>query len=419
MTISKFDLEARFEPINENSPKIKFDNAVEGLRGLAALWVCHSHIIQPLDPNYQPNSIFEHFTVGREAVQIFFVLSGYVIGLTCKNKFSKENAILYLLKRITRLFPMYLLSIIISYFLIHPADSWQIILGNIFFLQNLIVPVVSNGVLWSLNFEMIYYLFFLIIWKFRPKISLIFFSIVLSIGLIWIFIPSSNNIFSGYLVGWTFWMFGLFLAWRVTPNSIEPKMPLLSLFLIFLANKELRWGTNILDVLHLNNPGWNDCSFGDLTSLLICGLLFTVIANRRIPIRIYYLLCFTTIIMPVLIIGYSFIKNRGFVRSDNYVIAAIEIVLALLFYWVKHNPSVLNYLDFFGGISYGIYIFHVPILNLVRDNFPVSGNLWSYLLRYISWAILTIVLSYLMDIKMQSKIRIWCKEKIFIRFATN
>lgn len=419
MIFSKFNLHARFEPIDENKQRRHFDNAVEGLRGLAALWVCHSHIIQPLDPDYQPASIFGHFTVGREAVQIFFVLSGYVIGLTCTDKFSKNNAYSYLLKRIIRLFPMYLLSIFISYFLIYPADSWQIVLGNIFFLQNLTVPVISNGALWSLNFEIIYYLVFLLIWKFRPKIAFVLISIVAIMALTWIFNPSSTNIFSGYLVGWMFWMSGLFLAWRVPSNSVNIKVSLLSLLLVFLANKELRFGTNILDVLHISNPGWGDTSFGDLTALPICILLFTVVASKRINITIYNFLYAFAVLMPVCIISYSIIKNRGFVRSDSFIIAAIEIFLATLFYWLKCNPSVLNNLDFFGRTSYGIYIFHWPIFNLVRDHFPVSGSLWSYLLRYVSWAILTISLSYLMDIKVQSKIRDWSKVNVFKRLSIN
>ncbi len=172
MLSSQFDLNARLVPISENKKKPKFDSAIEGLRGLAALWVCLSHAIGDLDRTYEPASIFGHFTVGREAVWIFFILSGYVIGLTSTEEFSKKNAYSYLLKRGVRLVPMYLLAIAISY-LVSPIDSWQVIFGNIFFLQNLAVPVISaNRALWSLNYEVIYYLVFLLIWRFRPKIFL-------------------------------------------------------------------------------------------------------------------------------------------------------------------------------------------------------------------------------------------------------
>jgi peptidoglycan/LPS O-acetylase OafA/YrhL len=408
-----FNLSTRFEPKAENNDKQKFDNAVEGLRGLAALWVAHSHafINENIDPNYQIPSIFGHFTVGREAVQIFFVLSGYVIGLSCKSEFSKNNAFSYLLKRIIRLYPMYLLSIFISVLLYPrswPIQSLQEIIGNIFFMQNLVVPTIYNGVLWSLNYEVIYYLVFLFIWRFRPKLILILVTITMVMTFIWIFNPSSNNILAGYLVGWLFWLLGLLLAWKTPSNTKKIKVPLLSLLLLFYANKELRLGTILLDVLHWKNPGCNDFTFGDLVSLPICTLLFATVSNRVIENHIKRWLYVIVITMPFAAISYSFIKNYGSFHDENFKISAIEIFLAIIFFWLKCNQSVLNYLGFFGSVSYGIYIFHIPIIWIVENNFPISGSLWSFMLRYILWAILTVALAYLMDIKIQKKIRNWC-----------
>lgn len=412
MLLPKFDLDARFVPIIENLKKPKFDNAVEGLRGLAALWVCCSHAINDLDRTYQPASIFGHLFVGREAVWIFFVLSGYVIGITNTEEFSNKNAYSYLLKRGIRLIPMYLLAIAISY-LVLPIDNGQVIFGNIFFLQNLIVPVISaNKALWTLNYEFIYYLVFLIIWRLRPKISSMFVGIATSTILIWIFNPLPD-IWSGYLAGWFFWLLGLFFAWRVPSNAVMGKVPLLSIFLLFFANKELRLGANILDILNLNNPG-EAATFGDLAFLPICGLLFAVVANRAVSRNVYRLLLAISLLMPFAVVSYGFIKNRGF-RSDNYAISAIEIFLAILFCWVKINPSILSHFAFWGSISYGIYIFHTPLIYLVRDNFFAAGNAWSYLLRAIVCTILTVSLSYLMDIKLQPKIRNWFREHVFVR----
>lgn len=414
MLLPKFNLDARFVPISDNLKKPKFDLAIEGLRGLAALSVCGSHAIGDLDRTYQPTSIFGHLFVGREAVWIFFVLSGYVIGLTSTDEFSNKNAYSYLLKRGVRLIPMYLLAIAISY-LVSPIDSGQVIFGNIFFLQNLVVPVIyANRALWSLNYEVIYYLVFLIIWRLRPKISSMFVGIASSMLLIWFFNPLPD-IWSGYLAGWIFWLFGLFFAWRVPSNAVMSKVPLISIFLLFLANKELRLGANILDVLHLNNPG-EAATFGDLAFLPICGLLFAVVANRVISRNVYQFVFAISLLMPFAVVSYGFIKNRGF-RSDGYAIAAIEIFLAILFYWVKINPSVLSYFAFWGSISYGIYIFHSPLIYLVRDNFFFAGNVWSYCLRFITWTILTVALSYLMDVKLQPKIRNWFREHVFVKSA--
>jgi len=419
MLLSKLDFNTRFEPISENRQKSNFDNALEGLRGIAALWVAFHHTLGGnFDPKFQPPSIFHHFTVGREAVLIFFVLSGYVIGLTCINKFSKNNAYSYLLKRIVRLYPMYLIAIVISYgidyFIGHKSiDNWQIILGNIFFLQNLFVPVTSsNGALWSLNYEVVYYLVFLLIWKFRPKLLPLFIGLATIIILVWIFNPLPN-ILSGYLAGWIFWLLGLFLAWRVPSRVQNIKVPLISIFLLFYANKELRLGANILDILHFNNPG-EIVTFGDITILPISILLIAIVSNRIIlnkASNVYRSLYTISLIMPLSIIVYSFLKKGGF-GSDNSTIAAVEIFLAIAFYGIKLSPSILKYLAFFGSISYGIYIFHGPIIGIVGYYFPFSGNVWSYLLRLIVWIVLTFSLSYLMDIKVQPKIRNWVRSNI-------
>jgi peptidoglycan/LPS O-acetylase OafA/YrhL len=412
MLLPKFDLDTRFVPIIENLKKPKFDNAVEGLRGLAALWVCCSHAINDLDRTYQPASIFGHLFVGREAVWIFFVLSGYVIGITSTEEFSNKNAYSYLLKRGIRIIPMYLLAIAISY-LVLPIDSGQIIVGNILFLQNLIVPVISaNRALWSLNYEVIYYLVFLIIWRLRPKISSMFIGIATSTILIWIFNPLPD-IWAGYLAGWIFWLLGLFFAWRVPSNAVMGKVPLLSILLLFFANKELRLGANILDVLHLNNPG-EAATFGDLAFLPICWLLFAVVANRAISGNIYRFVSAISLLMPFAVVSYGFIKNRGF-RSDNYAIAAVEIFLAILFYWVKTSPSILRYFTFWGSISYGIYIFHSPLIYFIRDNFFVAGNGWSYGLRFFVWAVLAVSLSFLMDVKLQPNIRNWFRKHVSVK----
>jgi peptidoglycan/LPS O-acetylase OafA/YrhL len=313
---------------------------------------------------------------------------------------------------------MYLMAIIISYsidyFIGHKSiDSWQIILGNIFFLQNLTVPVTSsNGALWSLNYEVVYYLIFLLIWKFRPKLLSMSIGIATIIILIWIFNPLPN-ILSGYLAGWIFWLIGLFLAWRVPSRVQNIKVPLISIFLLFYANKELRLGANILDVLHFNNPG-ETVTFGDLTIIPISILLIAIIADRIIPSKvskIYRNLYIVSLLMPLTLILYSFLK-KGSLGSENYAIAAIEIFLAVAFYWIKLSPSILKHLAFVGSISYGIYIFHGPTIGIVGNYFPFSGNVWSYLLRLIVWIVLTFALSYLMDIKVQPKIRNWVRSNI-------
>ncbi len=142
-----------------------YDYALEGLRGLAAFWVGYAHIFNftnLLDPSFHPsNKYVTDLHASHAAVLIFFILSGYVIGITNTKKCNKSRIINYLIRRIIRLVPIYFIAIICS-IIASPYDSLEVIFGNLFFLQPLAVPVLSgNPILWTLNYEVIYYLLFI------------------------------------------------------------------------------------------------------------------------------------------------------------------------------------------------------------------------------------------------------------------
>ncbi len=417
MILPQINWNTRFAPANDNLPKAKFEPALEGLRGLAAIWVFYSHAISSsygLDQGYKPLAIFGG---GLDAVLIFFIMSGYVIGITNTDSFSGAKANLYLLRRAVRLLPMYLLAIVFSY-LVSPIDSWQTVLGNIFFLQNLVVPIISgNGPLWSLNYEFFYYLAFLAIWRFRPKIMPIMISIIVIVicGMVFKGVPS---ILVSYLTGWFFWLFGLWLAWKVPSQNREVAVPLLSAILVLLATSELHLGGTLFTVLKLNNSGL--LSLGDIVALPACMSLFMLVVNRPIQSSVTRWIGALAFLMPFSAICYGVLKKGG-LGSESWIAAAIEIVLAIALFWFKLKPSILNHFAFFGSISYGIYIFHAPFIFFIRNYFPsaISGTIWTFILRLILLSIFTLALSYLMELKIQSKIKTWFQRNIVVKFRTN
>jgi peptidoglycan/LPS O-acetylase OafA/YrhL len=130
-----------------------------------------------------------HTTVGEEAVIIFFVLSGYLVGgsviRSVKNGTWSWKS--YLFKRITRLWvvllPALLFGIVLDISGMHllgsttsiyaapsstlvPHDlaarlSWKVIMANATFLQGILSPTAgTNNSLWSLAYEWWYYLQF-------------------------------------------------------------------------------------------------------------------------------------------------------------------------------------------------------------------------------------------------------------------
>ena len=83
--------------------EINFD--IESLRGYAALFVVWHHAITYralLDPGFCPSGILAYTPSGHFYVLIFFILSGYVIGLSNKQPLSWSTGWTYLKKRLVR-----------------------------------------------------------------------------------------------------------------------------------------------------------------------------------------------------------------------------------------------------------------------------------------------------------------------------
>jgi peptidoglycan/LPS O-acetylase OafA/YrhL len=154
-------------------------------RGVAALEVAASHLrAQTLpslrslpDPNiwYQALSFFTGFA--HQAVVVFFLVSGWLVGGSLLNKLNSSNAMLtYCVDRITRLWivliPVFLVTMLFGMVTgnVDPGKfdhslnneySTVAFLGSLFGLQDIVVPCFGgNFSLWSLSYEISYYVLF-------------------------------------------------------------------------------------------------------------------------------------------------------------------------------------------------------------------------------------------------------------------
>ncbi|HMH23194.1 MAG TPA: acyltransferase [Puia sp.] len=156
---------------------------LDSCRGLAALVVVFHHVYTRfgyLFPNLSQMKIYGLLNfisdLSVEAVFFFFLLSGFSIRLSLKEgmpvrKLSFND---YLYRRFRRILPLYFVALIFTFFcgmMIHAVDnpdySARNLVGNLLFLQTPTAykgywfsPYGNNGPLWSLSFEMFYYLLF-------------------------------------------------------------------------------------------------------------------------------------------------------------------------------------------------------------------------------------------------------------------
>ena len=199
-------------------------------------------------------------------------------------------------------------------------------------------------------------------------------------------------------------------------HAHDISVPLVSYLLLFLATSEFHLGAVILGALQLGNPNPNYVSLQDLTSLPICIAIVATVANR--PSKLNRWLHMIAFAIPLIAVAYAFIFKGG-VKSEAWAIGTFEVVAAIALLWWRTKTDILKKLAFFGSISYGLYVLHLPIMVIIRDYFPnmISGNLGSFLIRLVIWSLSTISLAYLLEIKIQPMIKKWSKKHLLSRFA--
>jgi peptidoglycan/LPS O-acetylase OafA/YrhL len=160
---------------------------IDGLRFVAISSVVLYHIYaQLLMKSGHPVVVQSRYALlgtavgnGDRGVRLFFVISGFILGLG----FARQHLHLgkrvslrkYFLRRVTRLEPPYILNLVfcalVAFFYYHQSAGYMVphLLGSVFYLHNLAyrTPSAINGVTWSLEVEIQFYIL-------APLIALLF-----------------------------------------------------------------------------------------------------------------------------------------------------------------------------------------------------------------------------------------------------
>lgn len=167
-------------------------DGIQYLRALAALMVVlfHSRLSVYGSDDWP--------TFGHSGVDIFFVISGFVMAFATKNinpnlNFNSRLSVTYefLRKRFIRIYPLYFLGLVwISRRDISQGDFSMDLLKDFFFIPHpnmeypgMLAPTLIQG--WTLNYEMFFYLLFgvsLVFGKFRTIITVVSLLFLVSIG---------------------------------------------------------------------------------------------------------------------------------------------------------------------------------------------------------------------------------------------
>ncbi|QKZ14217.1 acyltransferase family protein [Spirosoma sp. KUDC1026] len=140
---------------------------IQGLRAVACLLVVFFHLAMLLDRTYQLPILNTFFSQGYAGVDLFFVISGFVIAHSSRSLIGQPTTFrTYWLKRLVRIYPMYWLVLLPTLAgVLLTGSSDKIPAGSVLDVfahwtsTALLLPGhdAINGVSWSLSYELYFY----------------------------------------------------------------------------------------------------------------------------------------------------------------------------------------------------------------------------------------------------------------------
>jgi peptidoglycan/LPS O-acetylase OafA/YrhL len=384
-------------------------DALLALRGFACLMVVLHHCYPPRDSIiYQGHNlswlIFSHGWVG---VWIFFVLSGYLMGkvfYTERYTIDIPGVFSFWRNRILRIVPLYYFALLILTLFVYPnwlrVENWGHLLRLFTFTYEFSVtsqPNMNfNPAFWSLSTEMQYYIFVPFIFSYlKQQIS--------QLKQVWLF--GWRVFLVVFLIRCVFWIalreeirdqFAYVVKYWYTPLVTN-----LDLFLCgFLVNAWIKYqpfnsglevGTKLSKILQ-----WSKLNKKMIAVILVITLYLSAAYHAytqelwnlttqsgqgiRTAATFFILQPVTALITSFFIWAFESDTYNNFSCREKLTFAAI---LA--------NP--LRILEVLGNLSYGVYIWHVPIMNniapIFTSNIPIEG----FYARFTATLILSTILA--------------------------
>jgi len=335
---------------------------IQFLRAMAALAVVLFHLRDRLtDLSGLTGAFYDFlFQFGYAGVDVFFVISGYVIWISShqkKNLTSNKKPSLFIYNRATRIYlgywPYFVLTWLI-FFVLTPSRLDGIDLLGSAFLTQFSLPQLLIQVTWTLIYELYFYLFFACLLfvprRFIPKILLVFAALI-------VFIQTTAIV-----------KFDIY-AFEQFPNT--------SLFYTFFASPFC------LQFLA-------GCGLGIFFERKRLTLIKTAIV-AALGVFGFTLWYQQTYLLPTNLLsqGYFMPERAALFGSFSVLLVAIAIE-----YEHRGKRWFPQFSKLFGGASYSLYLAHIPILYMVAhlglfDIARQDGWLW-----LATWLVLVLILFY-------------------------
>lgn len=335
----------------------RFFPTIDVLRGFAALSVVIYHIVEIFEWKTFPiTGPLTWFRIGWMGVDLFFVISGMVIGLAAFSGIDRDGAggfrVPFFKRRLLRIVPLHYLTMLVFVGFIVPEllfeRFWTNLLVHTFFVHNFSIRLhgAINGSNWSLATEMQFYVLMLVL---AP----------------WLRVTQAWKIFVAFVgVAWL-WRYGVTLF-------VDPTTPLGTLPVFVTATQlpgmldefavgillarfiRSETGGRVLDYFADGSKKWSLLGLLAGGGLFVYGTLMVFWQHSD-----YWG-------VPMMVVLFRTLLALSF---------GVVLFTACVFNPVGLLNTVLSPLRYLGTISYGLYLWHLPVLlSLKRITWMTPGQ---------------------------------------------
>lgn len=329
-------------------------NSIQYLRGIASLFVVLFHMKWMINNIYSQKNLGDLlFVSGNFGVDLFFVISGFVICLSTE-KIEAHPVIKFIIRRFFRIYPLLFISVVFVYFFSEGVE-----LGD--FIRSLVPihldyskksPTFNYNILisaWTITYEIIFYGIFLVAMlfshKFRCELT-IFFILILNM-------IANFTIFGEYSI------------------SLGREANIDSITVIFSSSMlfEFIYG-------------------------IVIYRFYILFVSRMVNSKDTYFLWLSL----MLVIVFFLIKPKMFDGHGVFRWGLISFFIITLFLLIEKSSSLYHskILYWLGDISYSLYITHIVVLEFVFK--PLMPNIWgsdSGVMKLLFFLVICLMISHL------------------------
>jgi len=390
--------------------------SLDVLRGLACLlvWISHIRVATHyfMAPRYDAIQVIGAW--GREAVAIFFILSGIVINLSTQNS---TDTWLYIKKRFIRIYPIYLAVLIICFsadhFMMHNPVQQNVLVGNLLLSSTLAgypTPTMPlNPAVWSISCEAFFYIIFGLIYK-TNRLRYVWIWFILScLGILTYGVfnfPAGIPYIICYLFFNSFlWVLGyLIFEYRGQLQTTLPVV-LCGILMIPLITRLHKLPSNLFELCY--------CFEGIFLITLFAYLLRNfskkdeTVDGPAVTIKHIHLLL---LYIGALLLFWQYSDST----PVNKIIYSVLPVVSLAFYfplftgvlWWAYSRMV-SFFTFLADISYPVYLVHMPAMFIMYYLLP-EQKLAGMAVAIAS----TLLLSYIFEVYLFKKLAVFAKKPL-------